>query len=70
MRKDPNYYEVHRNSYLDGIKKAEEDLANREEKLKAADEDQKRKADEIAKILLDRHKRKVAKIEIVREYLQ
>lgn len=70
MRKDPNFYELHRASYLEGIKKAEQDLANREMVLRAADEEQKRKADEIARILLERHQRKVAKIEIVREYLQ
>ncbi len=38
--------------------------------LREADEEQQRKADEIARILLERHQRKVAKIEIVREYLQ
>jgi len=39
MKKDPNFYELHRASYLEGIKKAEQDLANRETVLKAAEEE-------------------------------
>ena len=56
MKQDPNYYELHRKEYLEGLKKAEQERANREARLKAAEEEQKQKADEIAKILLERHK--------------
>ncbi len=70
MAKDPDYYELHRQKYIEGLKKAKVifDLKDDIKERKASEE--REAANAVAKILLDRHKAKVSKIVVERPYLQ
>ena len=70
MMKEPSYYELHRRLYIEGLSKAKEDFENRFDFEKRKSSEEQRVADEVAKILLDRHRAKVAKIIVERPYLQ
>ena len=66
MSQDPTYYEHHRGCYLEAIQKAQEDF-NRRGELKQQEILEKQKvAAETAKILLDRHRAKMARIVVER----
>ena len=70
MSQDPSYYEHHRARYLEAIKKANEDFQRRDEIKQREILEQQKVAAEAAKILLDRHRAKMSRITIEREYLQ
>ena len=70
MMKEPSYYELHRRLYIEGLSQAKEAFSNRSEIEKRKSSEEQRVADEVAKILLDRHRAKVAKIVVERPYLQ
>lgn len=61
---------MHRQKYLEGIAKAKLQRDNRDAVKERYASEEQRAADEVAKILLDRHRAKVAKIVIERPYLK
>jgi hypothetical protein len=70
MAHDPDYYEVHRKQYIEAIAKASEERENREQESEKRASEERRVADEVAKILLDRHRSKLSQLIIERPYLK
>lgn len=68
MSKDPDYYEAHRNSYLEELEKARSSLGKPKEDVEARRRQESEEREQ--KLFEERHRRIMQEIKIERPYLQ